>query len=914
MDRWEQIERIFLAASELPSHEQQVFVDQEANGDTELLAAVLGMLRHCDDGVTHIREAVERTAISAADAPEPVRTHIDRYSVVRELGRGGMGAVYLAERTDREFHQPVAIKVVKRGMDTAQIVERFRHERRILASLDHPNIARLFDGGATADGVPYLVMEYIEGRPLIEYCRESALSLRDRLILFESICAAVQHAHQKLIVHRDIKPANVLITAAGVPKLLDFGIAKLILPQESESPPDTLTRSGVRMLTPEYASPEQILGDPVSVASDIYSLGAVLYELLSGKRAHQFKSHAEAEFMRVICETEPPLPSQVAEDPRTRRQLSGDLDNIVALALRKEPARRYVSVEQFAGDIRRYLEGLPVIARGERPLYRARKFLTRNRVPVAAGALVLISLTAGIIGTTLQARRADLEAAQAKRRFEQVRKLANTFVFDIYDGMANLPGTAEIRVKVVSTALQYLDSLASEAEGDTALQMELAAAYRRIGDVQGNSAFSGLGRMPAALASYQKAIAVLNRLVTRVNPDPKALADLANLERITGLVRLDGDDPGGALEHQRRSIAAWERRSPQRGQDFEADTGIAQAWGYMGRALSAQGDAEEAVRHHTAGVGLLRGWLTRRPLPSTRGTLSLLLHDLGKAQRDSGDLRGAVATYREALRIRRQIVEEGPTNFNQRRRIFILNFSLATVHGNPLMFNLGEQAIAETHASEAFREGEAMAKEDPGTPRSIRDRYFGNWIMGCVLIPAEARRAVPYLKTALLLATSLAVQDKEDPFNAQIEAEAQEALGRALLATGERAKAIELLRYSSATIGRLSARSPKLFEYRFALIRLWNTLGDSLPAGEGLEFYRKAYEAAEAFPAGQRHVLQILGRAEVDLRWARWNPGASPAERQRILDRAREALEKLAARAPSNRAIQASLAAASRSF
>ncbi|MBL8223151.1 MAG: serine/threonine protein kinase, partial [Bryobacterales bacterium] len=283
---------------------------------------------------------------------------------------------------------------------------------------------------------------YVDGSLLADYCRERGLSVRERLGLFEQVCSAVQHAHQKLVVHRDIKPANILVAAGGVPKLLDFGIAKLLEPEESGDHvlSRALTHTGMRPFTPEYASPEQVRGDPVNVSTDIYSLGAVLYELLTSKRPHQFRNYSQAEFELAICHTEARPPSEVVEDKRLRRELAGDLDKIIGLALRKEPERRYVSVEQFAGDIRRYLDGHPVLARPETLAYRALKFARRNRIAVAAAAMVLLTLVAGIASTTLQAQRADLQAARAERRFQQVRKLANTFVFYVYDGMADIPG------------------------------------------------------------------------------------------------------------------------------------------------------------------------------------------------------------------------------------------------------------------------------------------------------------------------------------------------------------------------------------------------------------------------------------------------------------------------------------------
>ncbi len=914
MDRWQQIESLFLKASELAPAERATFVERETAGDTELQAAVQGMLCHADAGGTRFQNAVDDVAASATlAAPEPERTRIDRYTILKELGRGGMGTVYLAERADQEFQQQVAIKVVKRGMDTAQIIERFRHERRILASLDHPNIARLFDGGATADGLPYLVMEYIEGQPLIDYCQQHTLPIRERLRLFEQICAAVQHAHQKLVVHRDIKPANILVTSTGVPKLLDFGIAKLLPLDDSDGSSHTLTAVGMRLLTPAYASPEQLRGDPVNVATDVYSLGVVLYEVLTGIRAHQFKNYTEAEFARVVCEVEVTPPSEVVEDPRTRRELAGDLDNIAGLALRKDPERRYVSVEQFASDIRRYLDGLPVLARRETSFYRLGKFVKRNRVPVAAAVLVLTSLTAGIIGTTLQARRADAHAAQAERRFQQVRKLANTFVFDIYDGMENIPGTAKLRASVVTTALEYLDSLAREAAGETALQLELAAAYKRIGDVQGNPSRSGLGQASAALVSYEKASAILHVLAAREHPDPKVLADLATLERTIGFMHLSAGDPTRSIQHQRKSIAAWERRTPQRGQDLETDTGIAQAWGIMGQALVALGESADAVGRHAAAVDLLRSWLPRKTLPTTQGTISLMLHDLAEARRDTGDLGGAVQTYREAAQIRKQILQKDPKHLSSRRRVLILNFALATVFGNALTFSVGDQATAESYAAEAMREADALANEDKGSARSMKDRMLANWIMGCVLLPTQARRAFPFLESALELA---AAKHGDDALYGQVEANAQETLALAILSTGgDRRRAIDLLRRAAATMERLSLEAPRMFDYRSDLIRVWNTLGDALPAAEAQEIYRKAYLAAEAFPPpGNRNVWEMLSRAAVDSRWPRWNAEAPPVERRRKLELALASWHKLASQAPRNRYIQASLAETQKSL
>lgn len=381
------------------------------------------------------------TSRPAGDAgPTVCASSIGPYRVAQELGQGGMGAVYLAVRDDDEYRKRVAIKVLRRGMESDDIVRRFRNERQILAAIDHPHIAKLLDGSSTADGRPYFVMEYIEGKPIDEYCDSKRLSIVERLVLFHKVCSAVHFAHQNLVVHRDLKPGNILVTPDGTPKLLDFGIAKLLNP-ELFSQTVELTRFEVRLMTPEYASPEQVQGDPITTASDVYSMGVLLYELLTGHRPYRFRSRQVNEIARVICEQEPTTPSTVVEKveeltgsdgatrritpesvsrtregtkERLRRRLKGDLDNIVLTAMRKEPQRRYASVEQLSEDIRRYLEGLPVKARKGTWAYKASKFVRRHRIGFTA-VVVFVSFLLGFsVVTARERRRAEREAAKAR--------------------------------------------------------------------------------------------------------------------------------------------------------------------------------------------------------------------------------------------------------------------------------------------------------------------------------------------------------------------------------------------------------------------------------------------------------------------------------------------------------------------
>src|SRR5215510_4143700 len=419
-ERWRRVEELFRTAIDRPPAERDSYLTRACDGDEDLRREVLSLLER-DTAEDFIQDPIANVALSftAKSNNDLSGERVGPYRVLRLIGRGGMGDVYEAERDDDQFQQQVAIKIIKRGMDTDFVRDRFLRERQILASLDHPHIARLFDGGATEDGRPYFVMEFVAGEPITAYCRSHQLSVNEKLKLFRKVCSAVQHAHQRLVIHRDLKPSNILITHPadlkadvkdGEPKLLDFGIAKLLSPDVSEA--DTRTETALRMMTPEYASPEQARGQAVATTTDVYSLGVVLYELLTERRPHEFRTYAPAEIERAICETMVEEPSKVVGQmtgapSRLARQLVGDLDNIVMMAMRKEPERRYQSVEQFSEDIRRYLEGMPVVARKDTFGYRTGKFVRRHKAGVAVLALLAILAIAMTIQAVRIARERD---------------------------------------------------------------------------------------------------------------------------------------------------------------------------------------------------------------------------------------------------------------------------------------------------------------------------------------------------------------------------------------------------------------------------------------------------------------------------------------------------------------------------
>ncbi|HEY3663701.1 MAG TPA: serine/threonine-protein kinase [Chthoniobacterales bacterium] len=479
-DRWARVKELFAAAADLDPGQRATFLELECGGDEALRRELESLLESDERTDGFIEQPAFEIPRDLFSGEEPfVGRQFGTYQVIREIGRGGLGAVYLAARADDEYRKEVAIKFVRRGLDTEDILRRFRNERQILAQLDHPNIARLIDGGTTDNGLPYFVMEYVKGEPIIAYCDGHALSTTERLKLFRKVCAAVTYAHQNLVIHRDLKPSNILVTQEGEPKLLDFGIAKLLGPGDELF---TRTLPALRVMTPEYASPEQVKDEKIMTTSDVYSLGVLLYELLTGQRPYRLKTRAPGEIARAITEQEPErLSTALLRDSRftvhDSRPLRGDLDNIVLMAMRKEPARRYSSVGQFSEDIRRHLEALPVIARKDTVAYRASKFVRRHRTGVAAAALVLLSLIGGIVGTLIEvrtARRAEAKA-EAISGFLQKTLQAPDPTVNV-GGQPTVKGLLDDASKRLATA-----ELSDQPEVRAELQRIIGATYLSLG-------------------------------------------------------------------------------------------------------------------------------------------------------------------------------------------------------------------------------------------------------------------------------------------------------------------------------------------------------------------------------------------------------------------------------------------------
>lgn len=680
-ERWAEAKEAYYALASLPEGEREAEIERRLGADPELLSVVRGLLGHEDvpaeflegPALGSVGGVVHAFSSGAHEEGEDAALGmtVGHYVLESRLGRGGMGAVYLASRADGAYEHKVAVKVVKRGLDTEDVVRRFRRERQVLAQLQHPNIARLLDGGVTADGRPYLVMEYVEGRQIDRYCEEEGLSVEARLRLFCTVCAAVHSAHQNLVVHRDLKPGNILIDASGEPKLLDFGIAKVLEPEAGGAA--EMTAPERRLLTPGYASPEQVLGRPVSTASDVYSLGVVLYQLLSGEAPYRFETGTDDEVRRVVCEVEPQPPATTAK--RTRRggvadadelarRLRGDLDNIVMMAMRKEPERRYASAEQFAADIRRHLEGHPVIARPSTLSYRAAKFVRRNAVGVAAAAVVAAAVAAGVAGVAWQASvaraqrdsaiAAHAEADRANEFLQSILESANAFSRAGHDVTVRevLEGSAErARAELAEHPAVLAPSLAMIGGAYTSLGLyeraepllrEALALTREIGAAPGHVAerLNDLATLLYARGELEEAEALVREAIA-LEEEVAAGSEiyLLSLNNLGAVLRARGDLDGAE--------AALRRALELRLQRFGAgDLAVAETMNNLANILRLRGDLPGAEAMLTESLEVRRDTLGGdHPLVAqSMSNLAVLIHS-------QHDYDRAEPLYRESLRL-----------------------------------------------------------------------------------------------------------------------------------------------------------------------------------------------------------------------------------------------------------------------
>jgi serine/threonine protein kinase len=975
-ERWQRLEELFYAALEQPEAARRRFVEEACGEDAGLRDEIERLLRNDPQtisdttGSSPIADRVRRVAVMLAFPPR----HGDRighYRVMDEIGHGGMGLVYRATRADQEFHMQVAIKVAKTGMDTATILERFRRERQILANLDHRYIAKLLDGGTTSDGLPYFVMEYVEGVAIHTYAQNRNLSLADRLILFRGVCEAVAYAHQNLVMHLDLKPANILITADGTPKLLDFGISRLMdAPLSSDAPPPdsgTALPSGStaafgRLLTPDYASPEQVRGEALTTAADVYSLGAVLYQLLTGELPHVLDGLTPRQMERTICALDVVRPSE--RIPARRRVFAGDLDHIVMKALAKDATERYRSVQELDEELGRYLSGFPVRARQGSRFYKFGKFLWRNRLAAAAVVAAFISLAGGLAVARWQARqaeeqrhvaesesnRAEMNAAQAQRnaaqalenlhraesaqrdaldekkladqRFEDVRQLSTTYLFDFNDALADSPGTLKVRRTMVDQGIRFLDGLSRQAGNSAQLQLSLAGAYMRLGDLLGNPNLPNLGDTKAAMESYRKALPMVEvpakigkSVPNHVERDDYLLAQEQLHGKIGQLLSATGLEQDSIAESALAGRLARDLLQRHEG-DLRFDAVAAETLSVHSQLLASRGMAEGALASALENRPLLQRLVARHPAdPDFAVCLGSDYSAEGRAMSITGNLKGSMEAYQKDVDLLEDVQQKFPHNLSRDRMLMFAYSHLGDVMGNPQLRNLGDYAGAEAAYEKMSRIADESAARDPENSLVHLDAAMSVGRLGGLrLAQGNPAAAVPALQRAVTGLESVAAKDPRNRSSARFLAyqyelmgDAQDALGQLAAAKTSYSKVIsgseQLLHADANELGPSTA----LVEGHLKLGLILSQEGDPKAIDEiTLAIARNLQNQsahAEVLPVKLRTARCFGGRALAAYRLAT-RPGIAAEERAKGLRQAREDLERadqILAELPSQR-------------
>jgi serine/threonine-protein kinase len=607
------------------------------------------------------KQFLERSPVSGTVESSLTGQKIGAYTLVSPIGQGGMGSVWLAERSDGRFDRQAAVKFVSIALAGRATAERFKREGSILGRLTHPHIAELLDAGISSDGQPYLILEYVDGTTIDQYCDQHKLHLEARVRLFLDVLAAVAHAHANLIVHRDIKPPNVLVTTSGEVKLLDFGIAKLLEGEGQTGVATLLTHEGGSALTPEYAAPEQLTGQPVTTATDVYALGVLLYVLLSGRHPAGSGQHSPAELVKAVLDLEPPRVSDAttadnskliaerrgATPDKLRRELRGDLDTIVGKALKKDPQERYASVTGFAGDLQRYLKQEPISARPDTLAYHTAKFLRRNRTIVALTATAIV-LVIGSLSTGLYV--ANRQRKIAERRFVQVRQLANKFIALDQD-IRGLPGSTKVRMQMVTDSLQYLTSLDSEVQADKDLTLEIAYAYVRVAHAQGDPTSPNLGQFPEAEASLNNAARFVDPVLSNDPRNPRALFVATTIAHDRMELAESRGDHAEELKDAAITAALIERFMSTRPSEFRDLYSMRYFYLNVAGTYIDRRHFDDAIRYCQRALDI--------PVPGPRANelRGLALTVLGSARWQSGDLDGALKTTLEGIELEKAEAE-----------------------------------------------------------------------------------------------------------------------------------------------------------------------------------------------------------------------------------------------------------------
>jgi serine/threonine protein kinase len=786
----------------------------------------------------------------AMDSSEAGCRVIGRYRLVQKIGEGGMGEVWLAEQKE-PVRRRVALKLVKQGINSREIIARFESERQTLALMDHPNIAKVFDAGTTPQGSPYFVMEYVAGVPITEYCDTHRLSTRERLMLFVRVCEGVQHAHQKAIIHRDLKPSNILVIEVDgrpAPKIIDFGVAKALTQKLTAE--TMFTRVGVLVGTPEYMSPEQARssGEDIDTRTDIYALGIIFYELLAGAPPIELRNVVLEELLHRLREEEPPKPStrirmqdaatstdvsrKRQTDPRSLvRLIRGDLDSIALKAVEKDRSRRYSSAEQFAEDILRHLEGRPVIARPPTLVYRSAKYIRRHRWGVAAVSAVGLSLVGGVIAEQREARL-------AAERFELVRGLAHKLIFDIHNEVAKLPGSTKPREVLVSAALDYLDKLSNTAGDDPSLLADMSQGYVQVARAQGFPAEPNLGRTKDAMASMQKAILLCERAARLDKGRRSTLADIylrmATLSSLTGAA--------GADEYTRKGLDLAEALNRESPGDKRVLTLLAVSNATLGDRLEYDNSAAALAAYDKC-----RAYQTEliKLEPTTENRIRLVRANVrvGSAASKLSELGVAAEALGHAESQMLQLLSEEPKNPAFQRQMALTYQSLSFLNENPEFPNLGNSRNAIDYARKYVADQQAQADTNPDDANGGFSLSMALLCQSRALRKADPREALGSAGRALNLIEKSLSRSPGNTLVISRRARVLMQLGRAHLAVGDRQAARETAAMALQQQRQVTASSKDSDEQRLLLWALIGAAEALDAAGEGEAASRNLLEA-----------------------------------------------------------------------
>lgn len=834
IDRWHRIEEIFQSAVERPVSERSEYVAQVCGDDYELRSEVESLLASDSDAVTVLHSVIEADVVrlNRESSASEAGLRVGPYSLVRELDSGGMGVVYLAVRSDDQYFQIVAIKMIRRGMEWPSLIHRFRAERQILANLTHPNIGAILDGGETEDGRPFIVMEYVEGQPITLACESRGLSIREKVELFRSVCSAAHYAHQKLVIHRDVKPSNVLVTPQGVVKLIDFGVSKPLAPEliPGELPK---TESWQRLMTPDYASPEQLQGQELTTASDIYSLGVLLFELLTGSRPYSLGELSPAAAERLVCEGDIPKPSSVPGLPdRVRKQVAGDLDRIVSKAMDQDPSRRYLSAQHLEEDLVRFLQGKPVLARDATPIYRLSKFIKRHRTACLMASVTLVVLAGSIFLHQRQSRAAD-------SRVKQVAALADSAIADLTEKLQQSPASIEAQASLFHSALGYLEQLTRDSGNDPRLLLELSHAYTRVGDLEGSPFVANLGNSATAVTSYQEALRTALDAHARLPGEESTEAAIEAYHRLAGMESFLGNTQK-ALDGYQKSLPLATEFLQQKPADPMRRRLLAMNYAGIGDVELSSLEPDKALNNYRQAFQVFGSDANGQE--DHDRTLAGLYLRRARVLNELGPQPEAVADVHRAIEIAQGLTRQFPSERQVQRDLFSAYQNMVLTLAGRDLLNIGDSKQAQLYARKALGIAEALAAADPKNVQARYDLSLAYTTMGDSFRLSQPTAAGRWYRTSIALTKEMAPR-----YGAEARhwiAVRDEDLAEVLVNRGQAPERLQLLQEANPIRQELAKTSP---HGRIHLMRSYCKISDAELAVGNLTLARQFAVSAVPF-------------------------------------------------------------------